>query len=217
MPIRCLFAASLFLATAATSAEEPAAVSPPAEATPPAIEIVREGDGVADVWRREGVDFPAYGPDGAPVVPTLERQALQALARAYDVQFVALALPEDAVAAACAGECVGGLAVRVRAPVNSIGHYRLAKSIGDSWLRDPATAGAACVPEYRHALTYSADGHAWEVLLDYACGRYRLRRDGVQVGEGFAGAPSGLAEFDALLASAGVAAAPSDAGSATAD
>ena len=95
--------------------------SPTAEATAaadaapaaPVIEVVREG-GVAEAWREEGSAFATYGPDGEAVVPTPERQALQALANAYDVQFVALRGPGPGCADGCLGDCVGGLPVADR-------------------------------------------------------------------------------------------------------
>jgi hypothetical protein len=222
MPIRRSFFATSFassllavgavaVASAAVAADAPPVSTDAADAPPPTIEVVQEGGGVADVWRREGVDFPAYGPTGQPVVPTAERQALQALANAYDVRFIALAPPPEGVhPMPCSGDCVGGLQVRGRVPVQTIAHYRLARSIGDSWLREGSGGKAAGMPEFRHALTYSADGHAWEVLLCYACGQYLLRRDGIEVGNGGAGGPIGRVEFDALLEAGGVG--PEDAG-----
>ena len=127
MPTRHLAAACLFLAASAALAAAPPAAGTPGQGTndpvgetapadaPPVIEVVREGPSVTEAWRREGVDFPAYGPDGEPVAPSVEAQALQALARAYDIEFVALAIaPQAAPSAPCLADCVGGLAVRGR-------------------------------------------------------------------------------------------------------
>lgn len=213
MPLCILVAASLFLAAAGAASKAPSTATQAADALPPAIEVVREGDGISGAWRREGVDFPAYGPDGTPVVPTAGQQALQALANAYDVEFLALKSVfaddhEPGTLAICTSKsaCIGEYMVIREVRVQNVAQYRLARAIGDAWLRDPVDASAPCVPDYRHALNYSADGHVWRVLLSYACGQYRLIRGGVEVGEGHADEPFGQAEFDALLESAGVAA-----------
>ena len=37
---------------------------------------------------------------------------------------------------------------------------------------------SACVPEYRHAVTFTADGHRYDVLLCYRCGQVAVAIDG---------------------------------------
>ena len=182
--------------------------SPTAEATAaadaapaaPVIEVVREG-GVAEAWREEGSAFATYGPDGEAVVPTPERQALQALANAYDVQFVALRGPGPGCADGCLGDCVGGLPVADRIAGDTIARYALARELAGAALGEARPGGVG--GDFGHALTFSADGHAWELLLCFDCGRYALRRDGEPAGGGEFGGEPDRAAFDALLSGDG--------------
>lgn len=171
----------------------------------PAIEIVRDG-GVAEAYRRDGADFAAYGPDGVARVPGPEAQALQALAAAHEVQFVALdAAPGGKDPVPCpASDCVAGIAVLGRVPVQSGAQLAVARETLGGWLREPGSHGSACLPEYHHALTFRSGGHAWEVLLCYGCGHYRVRRDGKELAAANASERPGLAAFNAVLAGQGV-------------
>ena len=162
-----------------------------AEAAPaaPVIEVVRDG-GLAEAWREEGSAFATYGPDGQAVVPTTERQALQALANAYDVRFVRTG-PADAAPVVVAGD--------------TIDRYALARAVAAEALDEAKPSPAADGATYTHALAYSSDGHAWELRLCFECGRYALRRDGIDVGAGETGGTGRRAAFDALFADAGTA------------
>ena len=189
---------SFLLASAAAVADDRVEAAPAAPAAPE-IEVVRDR-GVADAWREEGSGFATFGPDGEAVVPTIERQALQALANAYDVQFVALDGPGPGCADGCFGDCVGGLPVAGRVAGDTIARYALARGIAGAAL-DPARPGGIG-GEFTHAITYTADGHAWELLLCFDCGRYALRRDGEPAGSGEFGGDPDRAAFDALLQAA---------------
>ena len=139
-------------------------VAAPAAATAPAapvVEVVRDG-GVAEAWREEGSGFATYGPDGEAVVPTAEQQALQALANAYDVEFVDLTGPEPG-----------------RVPADTIDRYALARAVAAEALGEARSGATTGTTVYTHALAYTSDGHAWELRLCFECRRYALRRDGV--------------------------------------
>lgn len=188
-----IMSAAIFAVLPAFAAEP--STDPAPEPAPPAIEVVREGDGgVADAWRGEGAGFAAFGPDGEAVVPTVERQALQALTNAYDVQLVALA-----AGGRCAADCVGGRAVATRVAGDTIAKYALARDVGDEWLATAEPGPSDGAVAWTHALTFSSDGHAWEALASYDAGRYLLRRDGADVGAGAIGGATQRAAFDALL------------------
>ncbi|MFY2763287.1 hypothetical protein [Arenimonas sp. MALMAid1274] len=195
--LRTALICTLLFAPAAALAED--AKAPAAEAPP--IQIVNEG-GLAETYRRDGGDFASYGPDGKALVPTPEAQALQALQVADRVEFIALdgaAGGKDPVPCP-ASDCVGAIAVLARASVQSREHRGLVRDVLGGWLGSPVEKRSACAPRYRHAITYVAGGHAWEVLLCFDCGQYAIFRDGAAIGHGEAAQTPGQAQLDQVLA-----------------
>lgn len=169
------------------------------EPAPVAVEIVR-GSGVAEAYRREGADFPSYGPEGPARTLSPEAQALRALKSALAVQLAALGDTADG-AAPCAGgaDCIGGLAVLARAPMQTRERRGLADEVLGAWLAAPQPAEPATAPRLSHALSFASGGHAWDVLLGFPEGRYAVWRDGVRIAAGTAAQTPGRDQLDALL------------------
>lgn len=178
------------------AAEEPAATEPPP------VTIVK-GGGVAEVYRSEGEDFAAYGPDGkqpaAPSEPD-EQRALNAIGKATDIELVALK-PEPGVPAnnSCGSICVGGYPVAARVPVKGVHQLDFVRETVADWLVERAPANAACEPVFDHAVKFASDSYRYEILLAYNCARYRVLRGGLPIAEGTAANPPGREGLEALI------------------
>ena len=179
----------------AVAEDEPAAGTPP-------ITIVK-GGGVAETYRNEGAGFAAYGPDAkqAPAPSeAIEDRALGAIAKAGDIELVALATEPGAQAnLSCGSVCVGGYAVAGRVPVKAVHQLDFVRETVADWLSGKGEPAKACAPDFDRAVKYSSDNYRYEVLLAYNCAQYRVLRGGVPVAEGTAVNPPGRDGIDALL------------------
>ena len=196
-PIRIL-AATLGLSLCCTAMAADA--EPAAEDAAPAITVVK-GGGVAEVYREEGGDFAAFGPDGGAPVRTeaVELRVLRALRAATALELVALATTAGETAnLSCGSACVGGYAVRGRTTVPADSQSGV-RELFAGWIGERAAPAPACAATYGPALKFAHDGYRYEVLLAADCGRYRILRGGVPVAEGQAGKPAALDGLDALL------------------
>lgn len=196
-PIRILAATLVLLLPCATTAAD---TGPAADDAAPAITVVK-GGGVAEVYREQGGGFAAFGPDGgAPErAEPVETRVLLALRAATEFELVALATKAGETAnLSCGSACVGGYAVRGRAPVPADAQAPV-RDLFAGWIGGRAADAPACAATYGHALKFAHDGYRYEVLLAADCGHYRILRGGVPVAEGPAAEPAALDGLDALL------------------
>ena len=196
-PIRILAATlALSLPWAALAAD----TEPAAEDAAPAITVVK-GGGVAEVYREQGGDFAAFGPDGgAPErAEAVELRVLRALRAATELELVGLETAVGETAnLSCGSACVGGYAVRGRAPVPADSQAAV-RDLFAAWIDGRAANAPACAATYGHALKFAHDGYRYEVLLAADCGHYRILRGGVPVAEGRTESPAAVDGLDALL------------------
>ncbi len=202
MTIRATAAALLLCFPVAAFAGDPPAPAPAtgAAATPPKVEVVRQG-GVAQAWRADGGSFASFGPDGDATAPTAAAQVQRALSNATDVRFLVIDPGEgpDPRPPCRADECIGDLPVLGDVPVQDGDQHAIARDLLAGWLADTGEVTSKCPPMYHHGLAFSDAGHQWRVLLCYSCGHIAVLRDGVQVLATESRTPAGQARFDALL------------------
>jgi hypothetical protein len=196
-------AAALLLAFALPAhGNDTDAGSAPAADAPPPITVVR-GGGVAEVYRKEGAGFAAYGPDGkqAPAVSeSIESLVLRALKGATTIELVALsATAGQAADPSCGSVCVGGYAVAGRVPVEDGSGLAQVRAIAASWIGEPGAAPSGCAATYTHALKFNDGSFRYELLLAPDCRRYRILRGGLVGTEAELAAAPSLDAIDARL------------------
>jgi hypothetical protein len=81
--------------------------------------------------------------------------------------------------------------------------HAVTRAVRESLGKVPSYA-SACIPEYRHAIEFDADGHHYLVLLCYGCGQVAVAIDGDLSGDEQTYDMGDEAALDAVLKAAGI-------------
>ena len=184
-----------------------------------AVGAIAVAIGGATAWRAIATEQETWGEDHVvsytPRWPwSAEKGALRSLARAQDVQVVALepwmetfsASSDQEAEDECAGrDCVAGNTVLGRVPLSTPADRAAVAGFMDGWLAMQPDFGAACSPLYHHAVVWQDGGSRHELLLCYGCGIHELHVDGKRLWSRKQGARiAGQGWLNARFARAGI-------------
>ena len=102
------------------------------------------------------------------------------------------------------GPCLGGQRKLGNTTLATESDKAVVQALLEGWMGKEPNYGTACIAQYHHAVSFAGGGHAYDVLLCYGCGQYKLLRDGVEVAEGQGAHPVGHTVLNQRLAAAGL-------------